>query len=117
MKFRHVISLVGVSMLSFVPFFTRAQDALRNPLEAAGGTDFPVIIGNVVKALLGLSGAIALLAFVWAGVLMVIGAGNPEKIKKSKSSLVWATIGLVVIFTAYTLVATLISTLSTGIGQ
>jgi hypothetical protein len=96
------------------PLAARAQVALTDPLDGAAIT---TIIGRVISALLGLSGAIALLVFVWSGILMMVAAGNPDKIKKAKGSLVWASIGLVVIFTAYALVSTLISVLSTGAGQ
>lgn len=91
-----------------------AAAGLTNPL---GSADINTIIGTVVKGLLGLSGAIALLVFVWAGLMMMLSQGSPDKVKKAKGSLVWATIGLVVIFTAYTLVATLISAISTGAVQ
>ncbi len=105
---------LSVLALSALPTVVRAQTALYDPL---GHAPITTIIGRVISALLGLSGAVALLVFVWSGILMIVAAGNPERIKKAKSSLVWATIGLVVIFTAYTLVATLIGVLSTGAGQ
>lgn len=100
-----------LATLYAVPAFAAA---LTNPL---GSSDLRVIIGNVIKAMLGLSGALALLVFVWSGIMMMLAAGSPDKIKKAKDSLVWATIGLVVIFSAYTLVATLITALSTGTAQ
>jgi len=90
---------------------TSTTHVLSNPL---GSTDLRVVIGYIIKALLGLSGAIALFVFVWSGIMMMLAAGSPEKIKTAKNSLTWATIGLVVIFTAYTLVYTLIMALSTG---
>ncbi len=110
MNFFKKLILSGFFQL-FTAYPVLAATALTNPL---GQTSIPKIIGNIVKALLGLSGALALFVFVWSGVLMIIAAGNPEKIKKAKDSLIWATIGLVVIFTSYTLVATLITALSTG---
>ncbi len=102
-----------VALLAAAPV-AHAAGGLDNPL---GSSDINVIIGTVVKGMLGMSGAIALLVFVWSGTMMMLAAGSPDKIKKAKSSLVWATIGLVVIFTAYTLVATLISAISTGAVQ
>lgn len=101
-------------LLAVVPATAYAQAVLNDPL---GNVPITTIIGRVIKALLGLSGAVALLVFVWSGILMILAGGNPERIKKAKDSLVWATIGLVVIFTAYTLVATLVGVLSTGSGQ
>lgn len=111
MTFKRLIALLAIAA---VPVVAHAQTGLYDPL---GGASITTIIGRVISALLGLSGAVALLVFVWSGILMIVAAGNPERIKKAKSSLVWATIGLVVIFTAYTLVATLIGALSTGAGQ
>ena len=40
-----------------------------------------VFTGNVIKALLGLSGSIALLMFVWGGMQWLISVGNPERIQ------------------------------------
>ena len=103
--------LLSTLVLGALAFAAPAQAALTNPLNSS---DLRVVIGYLVNALLGLSGAIALLVFVWSGIMMMLAGGSPEKIKKAKESLTWAMIGLVVIFTAYTLVYTLITALSTG---
>lgn len=108
---KRLLILLTVLVLGALPSLAPAQAALSNPL---GSSDLRVVIGLLVKALLGLSGAIALFVFVWSGLMMMIAAGDPKKILKAKESLTWATIGLVVIFTAYTLVYTLITALSTG---
>ncbi len=98
-------------VLGTLPAVFPAHAALTNPL---GSNDLRVVIGYLVRAMLGLSGAIALFVFVWAGLQMMLAAGEAKKITKAKESLTWATIGLVVIFTAYTLVYTLVTALSTG---
>lgn len=85
--------------------------SLQNPL---GTTDIRVFIGNIIKAALGLAGSIALLMFVWGGVQWLISGGKPEMIKKGKDTLIWATLGIVVIFTAYTLVNVLVKALASG---
>ena len=85
---------------------------LQNPL---GTSDLRLIIGNIVKSLLSLSGAAGLLMFVWGGFQFLTAGGDPKKVEKGRSTLVWATIGLVVIFSAYTLLDTLIKALSGSI--
>jgi hypothetical protein len=90
---------------------SEAEKTLDNPL---GTTDIPSIIGRVIKALLGLSGAAALLMFVWGGFLWLISRGEPAQVTKGKDTLKWATIGLVVIFSAYILVNAVINALSKG---
>jgi type IV secretion system pilin len=67
-------------------------------------TDIPTIIGNFIKAILGFVGAVALFMFVYGGVLMLTSAGNQEKVKKGKDTLIWSIIGLAVIFGSFFLV-------------
>lgn len=74
--------------------------SLVNPL---GTSDVRVILGYLIKAALGLSGSIALIFFVWGGFLWLTSQGNTDKIKQGRQTLVWATIGLAVVFSAYTL--------------
>lgn len=114
MNKRHLVTAAALALAAAAARPALAAATLTNPL---GSSDINTIIGTVVKGMLGLSGAIALLVFVWAGLMMMLSGGSPDKVKKAKGSLVWATIGLVVIFTAYTLVATLISAISTGAVQ
>ena len=63
---------------------------------------------------MGLVGTIALLMFVWGGIQYLISQGSPDKIKSAKSTLIYASLGLVVIFTSYTLVSALVKVLSSG---
>jgi len=85
---------------------------LTNPL--GGARDINVIIGRIAKAMITLAGALALLAFIWGGIQMMASGGVAAKHEKGKQTLIWATVGLVLIFTAYTLVNTVISVLTSG---
>ena len=87
---------------------TAGETKLTNPL---GKVTPQVLIGKVINAILGMVGSIALLMFVYGGFLWLTAGGNPEQIKKGKDVLVWASIGLVVIFTSYALVHFIIKAL------
>lgn len=78
------------------------QVCLDNPL----GTDVTpqIFIGKIIKAILGIVGSLALVMFIYGGFNIMTAAGSPEKVEKGKQILVWATIGLIVIFTSYALV-------------
>jgi len=73
---------------------------LQNPL---GSDDPATIMGTVIKGILGLTGVLALVAFIAGGVIMMTSGGNAEKVKKGKDILVWAVIGLFIIFTSYSI--------------
>lgn len=82
---------------------------LPNPL----GKNNPkpeVIIGNVIKQVLGIVGSLALVMFIYGGIVWMTSAGSSEKVEKGKNIIVWAVIGLVVIFSSYALVKFVIQT-------
>jgi len=90
---------------------TSSGTSLDNPI----GVDDPRdIIGNVIKAVLGIVGSLALLMFIYGGFLWVTSAGNDEKIKKGKDILLWASFGLAVIFMSYALVNFVIEAITSG---
>lgn len=80
--------------------------ALTNPL---GTTDISVFVGNLIKAILGLSGVAAFAMFVWGGVQWIISGGSKEKVESGKKTLIWATFGLIFIFISYALLYTLLT--------
>ena len=89
---------------------------LSNPLDpfASGNVSVTTIIARLIQALLGITGAVALLMFIWGGFQWLISGGTPEKVKKGKETLTWAVIGLAVIIGAYMLVSTVVSALESG---
>ncbi len=76
-----------------------AARELPNPLGDI--TSIPQVIGRVVNMFTGIAGSIALLMFVYGGVLWLTSSGNEERITAGKKAIVWATIGLFVIFGSY----------------
>ncbi len=71
---------------------------LSNPL---GTSDINVIIGNIIRILLGFSGSIAFLMFIWGGFLWLTSGGDSKRVQKGRDTFIWASLGLVVIFTSY----------------
>lgn len=79
---------------------------LENKLNA----DTPQeLIGVVIDAILGLVGSLALLMFVFGGITWMTSSGSAEKVKKGRDIIVWAAIGLVIVFSAYGLTRVLIA--------
>jgi len=76
----------------------KAPAELQNPL---GETDPVALISRVIFAVLGLTGAIALVMFIWGGLQWMTAAGNAEKVTKGRDTLMWAALGLIIIFSSY----------------
>ncbi len=74
------------------------------------------IIGRVIKGILGVVGAFALLMVVYGGIMMLTSAGQSEKIEKGKKVLIWAVIGTAVILGSYVLVGYVITAITGGGG-
>ncbi|MDA3839503.1 MAG: pilin [Patescibacteria group bacterium] len=113
----HVKILLGLFAIFFVFLFIISPALAQCPPSSRGESssevciDNPIqtatpqqLIGKVIAAVLGISGSLALLMFVYGGFVWMLSGGNSEKVTKGKNTLVWAAIGLVVIFSSYALV-------------
>lgn len=85
---------------------------LANPLGAT--TDPRLIIANIIKAILSIIGSLALLMFVVGGVTWITSFGEASRVERGKQILIWATLGLVVIASAYVLVNAVVNGLVFG---
>lgn len=54
-------------------------------------------IQNVIQVLVTLSGLIAAGFFVWGGVGYITSSGNPEALDKSKKTILYSAVGLVIV--------------------
>lgn len=88
------------------------------PLAAAGlsRTDIRLIIAQIIRAVLGLLGIIALVLILYAGYLIMTSEGNEEKIADGKRILTNATIGLAIILSSFAIVQFIISALGRASG-
>jgi hypothetical protein len=109
---KHLQRLFFSFLTLLLPSTALAAGALISPF--GGTTDIPTLVGYIVRAILGLSGVLALAMFIYGGIIWLTSNGNPTKITKGRDTLVWAALGLVVLFTAYTLVSTVVSLVGTG---
>lgn len=82
---------------------------ISNPLSAETPQ---ALIGQIINSILGVVGSLALLMFVYGGITWMTSSGNQEKVKKGRDIIVWAAIGLVIVFSAYGLTRVLIEGIS-----
>lgn len=98
-------------LLGSIPSAAAAQTNLINPL---GTSDPREIIGRIIQAVLGLSGTVALIMFIYGGLMFLTSSGNPGMIDKAKKILIFAILGIIVIAGAYVLTNTIFQAVTTG---
>lgn len=87
-----------------------APQELPNPLGK--GVTVELMIARIINFVLSLVGSISLLMFIYGGLTWMTSAGSQEKVKKGREIIVWAIIGLAVVFFSYLLVRFVISGLT-----
>lgn len=85
------------SLLLFAPILAQAA-TLQNPL---GTTDPNELISNIIRVVLGVVAILALVIIVYGGIEILISAGNEDRVKRGRDSLMWAFIGLLIVFGSY----------------
>ncbi len=98
-----ILSFVIIGVFISLAVYAQGTPQLSNPLpiKDVSAESLSGYIGNVIGRVLGISGAIALMFFVYGGFLWMFSAGSPDRVKKGRDVLIWATLGLVLIFSSY----------------
>jgi hypothetical protein len=92
-------------ILLFIPNMSKAAEDHRVPLPNPIKADnIQELSGYMIRGLLGVSGAIALFMLVWGGIVWMTSNGNAERLKKGKDTILWAILGLIIIFTSYIII-------------
>lgn len=108
---RPLISLIIMFSLFVFTNTSWAQGlVLSNPL-GDNVKDIPTLVANIIKAILGLTGSMALLIVIYGGFLLLTSAGSQEKVKKAKDMIMWAVIGIFVILASFLIMQFVFGTL------
>lgn len=89
----------------------KGSTCLQNPLGSR--VEVTDIIGTIIKAALGVVGSLTLLMMVWGGFQWLTSAGNSEKIEAGSKTMLWAAVGVFLVFSSY-LILTTFTNLLTG---
>ncbi|HVQ43452.1 MAG TPA: hypothetical protein VMT30_00595 [Candidatus Saccharimonadia bacterium] len=86
--------------------------SLYDGLCTAGGTtpqvhsvaDVAIIIGNLVRILIAISGSLAVILLLVASIYYITAMGDPGRIKRAKDIILYDMVGLVLIIMAYAII-------------
>lgn len=93
---------------------TTLDDPLGIDKKVGGAERVSQVANRLIKGALGITGVLAVIAFIWGGIEWMTSAGNESRVKKGKDMMLWAILGLVVIFGSYAILSFIIFALSGG---
>lgn len=80
-----------------------------NPL---GTVDLNVVLGRIIRTVLGFVGALFLAMFVYGGTQWMVAGGDAKKVESGRKTLINAVIGMVVIAISYSIISIIFETAS-----
>ena len=95
------MAIFVLSLFLILPNISLAEP-LFNPLNVA---TFPELVRSVITGILGVVGAVSLVMMVIGGITWMTSAGNPDRVRRGRDTLLWAILGLVVIFLSYAIIS------------
>ncbi len=123
MRMNHLIA--GGALFLF-PFVAKAQagtEGFQNSLNlAAGASGLQTVqspgafVGNLISAVLALSGLILVCVLVYAGILYMQGGADEGKVKQAKKLILNSIIGIVLIIVAYAASVFIIDAITQTVG-
>lgn len=63
------------------------------------------LINRAVRMLTAFIGSISLVLYIWSGLLWMTARGEPQKIEQARKTMIWTTLGVVVMLASYMLVS------------
>jgi len=72
-----------------------AQVNLPNPL-GTGISSFTGLLSSIATYIFGIVGALAVIMFIWAGILYLTSGMNPGNVQKANKAVLYAIIGLAI---------------------
>lgn len=112
-KFFFLIFSIGIFLL---PIFPAKASLVDNISCMKDGncqlTEFQSLAVNIANLILGLSGSLALLFFVAGGAAWIFSFGRKDFVTWGKSAMINASIGLLIIFSSYLIVKTVVESVT-----
>jgi hypothetical protein len=78
-------------------------------LNPIGTTSIQILFGRLIQIGLGVLGSAALIIFIYGGFLWMTAMGNAEQTSKALSTILWGSLGVIVILASYSIVGFVLS--------
>jgi predicted small integral membrane protein len=117
MKKIHILIFCGLLFFNFMVGHLAAAAGILPDCVADGRCtlcDMVQVAVNIGTFIIGLIGAVTLGFFIYGGLIMLTSAGKADWVKKGKDIIINSTIGLAIVFLAYTGVTAVIAVVTGG---
>jgi len=106
MKIQKIILSLAILSIVALPALTMAQVGGSPPAISYDITE----LGNVIVSKVWIVFTVlAIIMFVFAGILFLTANGAPEKVASARSAFLWGVVGIVVGILAYTIISVVTS--------
>jgi len=110
------LSIFFMSICIFFSFFAVSQDVfaaksfgdadtILNTSAKGGGFegkgDVALVVGNIIKGALAISGTIFFVLMVYAGILWMTARGKDDQVDKARDTIIAAVIGIIILVASY----------------
>lgn len=108
-------SIIGLTPLATLPTYADDYDVCSSNAsvevkKAAGcpgydtGNQLKTVITNIIKAVIGISGLVAVVFVIIGGINYMTSGGDSSKIQKAKNTILYALIGILICALAFAIV-------------
>lgn len=101
---KKILFSIFASGLLILPAIADAAVQIGDPLGLNSGNPIPLLANRFIAAAMGISGVLALIAFIYGGILYLLSGVNPKNVEKGKELMKYAVLGLFIIFTSYAVI-------------
>ena len=94
------------AFLFVTPLQAHAQDwgSCVDANGVASLSCLPIVFGNIINAALIFIGSVALILFIYAGILFMRSGGDQKQVQTARQTITYAIIGLVVVLSSYAII-------------
>lgn len=105
-KLLFIIYFLFVAFLFVLPPQAHAQnwDGCIDSNGVASLSCLPIVFGNIINAALIFIGSVALILFIYAGILFIRSGGDQKQVQTARQTITYAIIGLVLVLSSYAII-------------
>ena len=111
---KKIIKFIPALIFALTPMAALALTNSYGFPDPFAGSSISDVVGNIIRAILSLVGALFFLMFLWGGTRYLTAGGDSEKVKNAKTTLTNAVIGLIIIALSYVIVVAVIDAIDAG---